>query len=270
MDFISQYQYPLIGVGILIIMGLIGYMADQKESGKIAEAKKIRKQKAAERQKIKEQQKIEKAKMKEAKLAEKAKMKEAKLAEKAKMKEQRAQEKEKKAEVSPVAPVATIPEESLMDIQAKLEDSTIAIMEDTYEPQNEVAQVSEDEIKIEDDYVPIVENNYAQAESYTAPVEDVHVQFDYTDDNEDIEHLEVDTMKSESSVAFNSLLEEVQAEEASINDYEENPFLRPISNVTEQNQMLEEDEALRVFMRPTISNNESNDMTSDNLDEWKL
>ena len=67
MEFISQYQYPLIGIGILIIMGLVGYLADQKENGKIAEYKKERKAKLEEKKKLKEQQKAEKMKLQEEK-----------------------------------------------------------------------------------------------------------------------------------------------------------------------------------------------------------
>lgn len=315
-EFISQYQYPLIGLGILIIMGLVGYLADQKESGKIAEYKKERKSKLEEKKKIKEQQKAEKMKLQEEKKAEKLKLQE----EKKKLKEQKAQEKAESKATKEENQVAVVPgevsSEELVETSKNSEiiDDSMSNMEiidsqeevQTEESYMEAAAVpamdiaieeaasestptdvfvieeqnaSEDSIVMSSDnmtvepesvsFEPTVQNEQPVDSFITESGEDLSVPFAFGDDNIVEETQTVDTLKSESSVAFNSLLEEVQAEEASLSSSYEEQFLQSM-NTTTATPSTEEDDALKVFMQPAVSNNQSNDMTSDNLDEWKL
>ena len=50
---------------------------------------------------------------------------------------------------------------------------------------------------------------------------------------------------------------------------EEDEFLKSMNNVPKPVNT-EDDDALKVFMQPTVSSVKKDDMTSDNLDEWKL
>lgn len=302
-EFISQYQYPLIGLGILIIMGLVGYLADQKESGKIAEYKKERKNRLEEKKKIKEQQKAEKMKLQE---------------EKKKLKEQKAQEKAESKTAKEENQVAVVPgvvsSEEVVETSKNSEviDDTMSNMgtqeeaqtENSYmetetEPAMEIANeeaasestladvfvieepnvlegsidMSTDSMTAEPETVsfePATQNEQSVGSYITESGEDLSVPFTFGNDNVVEENQTVDTLKSESSVAFNSLLEEVQAEESSLLSSDEDQFLQSMNTTTATPSLVEEDDALKVFMQPTVSNNQSNDMTSDSLDEWKL
>ena len=268
MEFISQYQYPLIGIGILIIMGLVGYLADQKENGKIAEYKKERKAKLEEKKKLKEQQKAEKMKLQEEKKNEKLRLQE----EKKKQKEQQAAEKKE----------APAPKEEVM-VAAALEqnepEQELEIVENTDENSSEdlfvieepaVEETPEEEVIHQEETVsfePAVPVESTPESFITESGEDLSVPFAFN--NTASVTTEDNSLKSESSLDFNALLEEVQAEEASLETSEEDEFLKSMNNVPKPVNT-EDDDALKVFMQPTVSSVKKDDMTSDNLDEWKL
>lgn len=280
-EFISQYQYPLIGLGILVIMGLVGYLADQKETGKIAESKKLRQARLEEKKKLKEQQKAEKKKLQEEKMAEKAKQKEEKM--KAKENEKTAKEEVKKEEA--VAVVSNLdaveePTKESSEEQTTEENtnSDVFIIEEPT-PAEDTVLIEEAVSNENPETVNVIFEPAVQVEENVEPVitetgEDLSVPFAFASSSAPEEKVEQDVLKSESSMAFNSLLEEVQAEEASMNSSDEDQFLQSINMVSTNNSNVsssqEEDEALKVFMQPAASNNEKNDMTSDNLDAWKL
>lgn len=285
MEIISQYQYPLIGLGILVIMGLIGYMADQKETGKIAESKKLRKAKLEEKKKLKEQQKAEKMKLQEEKRAEKAKQKE----EKAQAKEKAEKNEAKKVEEPVIVPV----EDKAESIEMSAENTDELVEEETTEveenadvfiieeptptiAENLVEEDIQNEVQQTEPVVfePAIQTEEVNDSVITESGEDLSVPFAFSTDKVAEEVPQQDVLKSESSVAFSSLLEEVQAEEASLNSSDEDDFLKSINMVNSNNSVsgmaAEEDDALKVFMQPNVSNNEKDDMTSDNLDAWKL
>lgn len=281
MEFISQYQYPLIGLGILVIMGLVGYLADQKETGKIAESKKLRQAKLEEKKKLKEQQKAEKKKLQEEKMAEKAKQKEEKM--KAKENEKTAKEEVKKEETVAVVSNSDAVEESTKESSEEqtTEENTnsdVFIIEEPT-PAEDTVLIEEEVSNENPETENVIFEPAVQVEENVEPVitetgEDLSVPFAFASSSAPEEKVEQDVLKSESSMAFNSLLEEVQAEEASMNSSDEDQFLQSINMVSTNNSNVsssqEEDEALKVFMRPAASNNEKNDMTSDSLDAWKL
>lgn len=281
MEFISQYQYPLIGLGILVIMGLVGYLADQKETGKIAESKKLRQARLEEKKKLKEQQKAEKKKLQEEKMAEKAKQKEEKM--KAKENEKTAKEEVKKEEAVAVVSNSDTVEEPTKESSEEqtTEENTnsdVFIIEEPT-PAEDTVLIEEEVSNENPETENVIFEPAVQVEEKVEPVitetgEDLSVPFAFASSSAPEEKVEQDVLKSESSMAFNSLLEEVQAEEASMNSSDEDQFLQSINMVSANNSdassSQEEDEALKVFMRPAASNNEKNDMTSDNLDAWKL
>ena len=267
MEFISQYQYPLIGIGILIIMGLVGYLADQKENGKIAEYKKERKAKLEEKKKLKEQQKAEKMKLQEEKKNEKLRLQE----EKKKQKEQQAAEKkEAQAPKEEVMVAAALeqnePEQELEIVENTDENSS----EDLFVIEEPIVEETPEEVIYQEETVSFepavpVESN---SESFiTESGEDLSVPFVFN--NTASVTTEDNSLKSESSLDFNALLEEVQAEEASLETSEDDEFLKSMNNVPRPVNT-EDDDALKVFMQPTVSSVKKDDMTSDNLDEWKL
>ena len=288
MEFISQYQYPLIGIGILIIMGLVGYLADQKENGKIAEYKKERKAKLEEKKKLKEQQKAEKMKLQEEKKNEKLRLQE----EKKKQKEQQAAEKkEAQAPKEEVMVAAALeqnePEQELEIVENTDENSSEdlfvieePIVEET--PQEEVIHQEETvsfEPAVEETPEEVIYQEETVSFEPAVPVESNSESF-ITESGEDLSvpfafnntasvTTEDNSLKSESSLDFNALLEEVQAEEASLETSEEDEFLKSMNNVPKPVNT-EDDDALKVFMQPTVSSVKKDDMTSDNLDEWKL
>lgn len=270
MEFISQYQYPLIGLGILVIMGLVGYLADQKETGKIAESKKLRQARLEEKKKLKEQQKAEKKKLQEEKM-------------KAKENEKTAKEEVKKEEA--VAVVSNLdaveePTKESSEEQTTEENtnSDVFIIEEPT-PAEDTVLIEEEVSNENPETVNVIFEPAVQVEENVEPVitetgEDLSVPFAFASSSAPEEKVEQNVLKSESSMAFNSLLEEVQAEEASMNSSDEDQFLQSINMVSTNNSNVsssqEEDDALKVFMQPAASNNEKNDMTSDNLDAWKL
>jgi hypothetical protein len=279
MEFISQYQYPLIGIGILIIMGLVGYLADQKENGKIAEYKKERKAKLEEKKKLKEQQKAEKMKLQEAKKNEKLRLQEEKKNEKLRLQEEKKKQKEQQAAEKMEAPA---PKEEVM-VAAALEqnepEQELEIVENTDENSSEDLFVIEEPIVEETPQEEVMYQEETVSFEPAVPVESTPESF-ITESGEDLSvpfafnntasvTTEDNSLKSESSLDFNALLEEVQAEEASLETSEEDEFLKSMNNVPKPVNT-EDDDALKVFMQPTVSSVKQDDMTSDNLDEWKL
>lgn len=277
MEFISQYQYPLIGLGILVIMGLVGYLVDQKETGKIAESKKLRKAKLEEKKKLKEQQKAEKmnakANGKNVNVAENiAVVSEPETVEM--VIEEQHNEDDKNSDVLIMEGPTSVEEQ----YSNESENSDTFIIEEPVAAEDTIAieeNISSESLEAINDFTePQVQIEERNDQTITETGEDLSVPFAFASSNEMNETVEQDALKSESSMAFNTLLEEVQAEEASMNSIDENQFLQPVNVVSPTNQnvgsVMEEDEALKAFMNPTTSNSGNDEMTTDNLDAWKL
>lgn len=277
MEFISQYQYPLIGLGILVIMGLVGYLVDQKETGKIAESKKLRKAKLEEKKKLKEQQKAEKMNAKangknvnvEENIAVASEPETVEM-----VIEEQHNEDDKNSDVLIMEEPTSVGEQ----YSNESENSDTFIIEEPVATENTIAieeNISSESLEAINDFAePQVQIEERNDQTITETGEDLSVPFAFASSNEMNETVEQDALKSESSVAFNTLLEEVQAEEASMNSIDENQFLQPVNVVSPTNQnvgsVMEEDEALKAFMNPTVSNSGNDEMTTDNLDAWKL
>ena len=277
MEFISQYQYPLIGLGILVIMGLVGYLVDQKETGKIAESKKLRKAKLEEKKKLKEQQKAEKmnakANGKNVNVEENiAVVSEPETVEM--LIEEQHNEDDKNSDVLIMEEPTSVGEQ----YSNESENSDTFIIEEPVATENTIAieeNISSESLEAINDFAePQVQIEERNDQTITETGEDLSVPFAFASSNEMNETVEQDALKSESSMAFNTLLEEVQAEEASMNSIDENQFLQPVNVVSPTNQnvgsVMEEDDALKAFMNPTVSNSGNDEMTTDNLDAWKL
>lgn len=277
MEFISQYQYPLIGLGILVIMGLVGYLVDQKETGKIAESKKLRKAKLEEKKKLKEQQKAEKmnakANGKNVNVEENiAVVSEPETVEM--VIEEQHNEDDKNSDVLIMEEPTSVGEQ----YSNESENSDTFIIEEPVATENTIAieeNISSESLEAINDFAePQVQIEERNDQTITETGEDLSVPFAFASSNEMNETVEQDALKSESSMAFNTLLEEVQAEEASMNSIDENQFLQPVNVVSPTNQnvgsVMEEDDALKAFMNPTVSNSGNDEMTTDNLDAWKL
>lgn len=277
MEFISQYQYPLIGLGILVIMGLVGYLVDQKETGKIAESKKLRKAKLEEKKKLKEQQKAEKmnakANGKNVNVEENiAVVSEPETVEM--VIEEQYNEDDKNSDALIMEEPTSVEEQ----YSNESENSDTFIIEEPVAAEDTIAieeNISSESLEAINDFAePQVQIEERNDQTITETGEDLSVPFAFASSNEMNETVEQDALKSESSMAFNTLLEEVQAEEASMNSIDENQFLQPVNVVSPTNQnvgsVMEEDEALKAFMNPTVSNSGNDEMTTDNLDAWKL